>query len=134
MLSIHGMQAILAKYQDYHVVFTVQISSRSLSRSLRRLQIMLPVQLSREILHFVGFSVVFIKLVKSTKFKHAASSRDCLSTVYPRQRDLNWSRHTVVIMQTLNWTNQCPLFMTVRHIFEISEDDHPSLVNHARDH
>ena len=39
----------------------------------------------------------------------------------------------VVIMQTLNWTNQCPLFMTVRHIFEISEDDHPSLVTHARD-
>ena len=34
-------------------------------------------------------------------------------------------RHAVVIMQTLNWTNQCPLFMTVRHIFEISEDDHP---------
>jgi hypothetical protein len=29
------------------------------------------------------------------------------------------------IMQTLNWTNRCPLFMTVRHIFEISEDDHP---------
>jgi hypothetical protein len=33
---------------------------------------------------------------------------------------------------------QCPLFMTVRHIFEISEDDHPpntptSLVTHARD-
>jgi hypothetical protein len=23
--------------------------------------------------------------------------------------------------------------MTVRHIFEISEDDHPSLVTHARD-
>jgi hypothetical protein len=33
------------------------------------------------------------------------------------------SRHAVVIMQTLNWTNQRPLFMTVRHIFEISEDD-----------
>jgi hypothetical protein len=33
-------------------------------------------------------------------------------------------RHAVVIMQTLNWTNQCPLFMTVCHIFEISEDDH----------
>jgi hypothetical protein len=32
-------------------------------------------------------------------------------------------RHAVVIMQTLNWTNQCPLFMTVRHTFEISEDD-----------
>ena len=39
----------------------------------------------------------------------------------------------VVIMQTLNWTNQCPLFMTVRHIFEISEDDHPRTVTHARD-
>jgi hypothetical protein len=32
-----------------------------------------------------------------------------------------------------NWTNQCPLFMTVRHIFEISEDDHPRTVTHARD-
>ena len=42
---------------------------------------MLPVQLSREILHFVGLGIVFIKLVKRTKFKHAASSRDCLSTV-----------------------------------------------------
>jgi hypothetical protein len=42
-------------------------------------------------------------------------------------------RHAVVIMQTLNWISQCPLFMTVRHIFEISEDDHPSLVTHARD-
>jgi hypothetical protein len=38
-----------------------------------------------------------------------------------------------VIKQTLNWTNQYPLFMTVHHIFEISEDDHPSLVTHARD-
>jgi hypothetical protein len=26
------------------------------------------------------------------------------------------------------------LFMTVRHIFEISEDNHSSLVTHARDH
>jgi hypothetical protein len=26
------------------------------------------------------------------------------------------------------------LFMTVRHIFEISEGDHPRLVTHARDH
>jgi hypothetical protein len=43
-------------------------------------------------------------------------------------------RHAVVIMQTLNWTNQCPLFMTVRHILEISEDDHPSLVTDARAH
>jgi hypothetical protein len=29
--------------------------------------------------------------------------------------------------------SQCLLFMTVRHIFEISEDDHPRLVTHARD-
>jgi hypothetical protein len=42
-------------------------------------------------------------------------------------------RHAVVIMQTLNWTNQCPLFMTVRHIFEISEDDHARTVTHVRD-
>jgi hypothetical protein len=39
-----------------------------------------------------------------------------------------------VIMQILNLTNQCLLFMTVRHIFEISEGDHPRLVTHARDH
>jgi hypothetical protein len=30
--------------------------------------------------------------------------------------------------------SQCSLFMTVRHIFEISEDDHPRKVSHARDH
>ena len=29
--------------------------------------------------------------------------------------------------------SQRPLFMTVRHIFEISENDHPRLVTHARD-
>jgi hypothetical protein len=43
-------------------------------------------------------------------------------------------RHAVVIMQILNLTKQCSLFMTVRRIFEISEDDHPSLVTHARDY
>jgi hypothetical protein len=45
-------------------------------------------------------------------------------------------RHAVVIMQTLNWTNQCPLFVRVHHIFEICEDDHTHptpLVTHARD-
>ena len=46
-------------------------------------------------------------------------------------------RHAVVIMQTLDWTNQCPLFMRVRHIFEISEDDHtctqhPNTVGESR--
>jgi hypothetical protein len=32
--------------------------------------------------------------------------------------------------------SQCSLFMimTVHHIFEISEDDHPRTVSHARDH
>ena len=34
-------------------------------------------------------------------------------------------RHAVVIMQILNLTNQCSLFMTVGHIFKLSEDDHP---------
>ena len=47
-------------------------------------------------------------------------------------------RHAVVIMQTLNWTNQCPLFVTDRQIFEISEDDPvrddhpPNTVGHPR--
>jgi hypothetical protein len=31
----------------------------------------------------------------------------------------------VIQQQILNLTNQCSLSMTVRHIFEISEDDHP---------
>ena len=35
--------------------------------------------------------------------------------------------------QILNLTNQRSLFMTVRNTFEISDDDHPSLVTHARD-
>ena len=43
------------------------------------------------------------------------------------------SRFTARVLQRPDWTNQCPLFMTVRHIFEISEDDHPRLVTHARD-
>jgi hypothetical protein len=31
--------------------------------------------------------------------------------------------------------SRCSLFTTVRHIFEISEDDHPRIViSHARDH
>jgi hypothetical protein len=30
--------------------------------------------------------------------------------------------------------SQCSLFMTVRHIFKISEDDHPRTVSQARDH
>ena len=30
--------------------------------------------------------------------------------------------------------SQCSLFMTVRHIFEISEEDHPHTVSHALDH
>ena len=42
--------------------------------------------------------------------------------------------HAVVVMQILNLTNQCSLFMTVRHTFEISEDDQRPLVSHARDH
>ena len=32
-------------------------------------------------------------------------------------------------LQILNLTNPCSLFMTVRHIFEISDDDHQQTVN-----
>jgi hypothetical protein len=45
--------------------------------------------------------------------------------------------HAVVIMQTLNWTNQCPLFMTVRHIFWDQwgwPPTEPLTVTHARAH
>ena len=38
------------------------------------------------------------------------------------------------IMKILNLTKQCSLFVTVRPIFEICEDDPPPLVTHARDH
>jgi hypothetical protein len=41
--------------------------------------------------------------------------------------------------QSVSAIHDSPPFMTVRHIFEISEDDHPPntptpLVTHARDH
>jgi hypothetical protein len=34
---------------------------------------------------------------------------------------------------TLNWTNHSVRYWTVRHIFEISEDDYPRLLTHAGD-
>jgi hypothetical protein len=43
-------------------------------------------------------------------------------------------RHAVVSNANFKLDqSQCSLFMTVRNIFEISEDDHPRLVTHARD-
>jgi hypothetical protein len=69
------------------------------------------------------------KLLKFTKsFKNASKNKYICKKFINHQIKkclLFCCRHPVVIMQTLNWTNQCPLFMTVRHIFEISEDDHP---------
>jgi hypothetical protein len=77
------------------------------------------------------------KLLKFTKScKNPSQNEIYLQKIYQSSNQEMFAiccRHEVVIMQTLNWTNQCPLFMTVRHIFEISEDDHPSLVTHARD-
>jgi hypothetical protein len=46
-------------------------------------------------------------------------------------------RHAVVIMQTLNWTNQCPLFMTVPPYFLDQWGWPPTeslTVTHARAH
>jgi hypothetical protein len=68
----------------------------------------------------------------SLKYTHATISFKSMRTLIIKYFKSDKSRnvcyfavrHAVVIMQTLNLTNQCPLFMTVRHIFEISEDDH----------
>jgi hypothetical protein len=57
------------------------------------------------------------KLLKFTK--------SCKNEIYLQECLLFRCRHAVVIMQILNLTNQCSLFMIVRHIFDISEDDHP---------
>jgi hypothetical protein len=44
-------------------------------------------------------------------------------------------RHAVLIMQILNWTNQCWLFMTVRYIMRsVRMTMHPRTVSHARDY
>jgi hypothetical protein len=75
-----------------------------------------------------------LKFTKSCK--NASKNEIYLQEIYQSSNQEMFAiyMHAVVIMQTLNWTNQCPLFMTVRHIFEVSEDDHPSLVTHARDY
>jgi hypothetical protein len=81
-----------------------------------------------------SFSLSFLKFTKSCK--NASKNEIYLPEIYQSSNQEMFAihcRHAVVIMQTLNWTNQCPLFMTVRHIFEISEDDHPRTVTHARD-
>jgi hypothetical protein len=85
------------------------------------------------------------KLLKFTKScKNASKNEIYLQEIYQSSNQemfaislSSCSRY----MQTLNWTNQCPLFMTVRHIFEISDDDHSPntptprpLVTHARVH
>jgi hypothetical protein len=44
----------------------------------------------------------------------------------------SFSKEIQFLKENMKATNQCSLFMTVRHIFEISEDDHPRTVTHAR--
>ena len=44
----------------------------------------------------------------------------------------SFSKEIQFLKENMKTTNQCSLFMTVRHIFEISEDDHPRTVTHAR--
>jgi hypothetical protein len=77
-----------------------------------------------------------LKFTKSCK--NGSKNEIYLQEIYQSSNQENVCYFAVImqffIMQTLNWTNQSPLLMTVRYIFEISEDDHPSLVTHARDH
>ena len=64
------------------------------------------------------------KLLKFTKScKNASKIEICLQEIYQSSNHqikkflLFRCSHAVIIMQTLNWTNQCPLLLTVRHIF-----------------
>jgi hypothetical protein len=65
-----------------------------------------------------------LKFTKSCK--NASKNEIYLQEIYQSSNQemfaIQRCRHAVVTMQTLNWTNQSPLFMTVRHIFEISEE------------
>jgi hypothetical protein len=71
-----------------------------------------------------------LKFTKSCK--NASKNEIYLQDIY--QSSNHWNQEMFAIsLSTCSRYNQCPLFMTVRHIFEISEDDHPSSVTHARD-
>ena len=82
-----------------------------------------------------SFAISFLKFTKSCK--NASKNEMYLQEIY---QSSNKEMFAISLSSCSRYNanfkldqSQCPLFMTVRHIFEISEDDHPRLVTHARD-
>ena len=86
-----------------------------------------------------SFAISFLKFTKSCK---NASKNEIYLQEIPREihQSSNKEMFSISLSSCSRYNanfkldqSQCLLFMTVRHIFEISEDDHPRLVTHARD-
>ena len=82
-----------------------------------------------------SFAISFLKFTKSCK--NASKNEMYLQEIY---QSSNKEMFAISLSSCSRYNanfkldqSQCSLFMTVRHIFEISEDDHPRLVAHARD-
>ena len=82
-----------------------------------------------------SFAISFLKFTKSCK--NASKNEIYLQEIY---QSSNKEMFAISLSSCSRYNanfkldqSQCSLFMTVRHIFEISEDDHPRLVTHARD-
>jgi hypothetical protein len=83
-----------------------------------------------------SFALSFLKFTKSSK--NASKNEIDLQEIY---QSSNQEMFAISLSSCSRYNanfkldqSQCSLFMTVRHIFEISEDDHPRTVSHARDH
>jgi hypothetical protein len=75
------------------------------------------------------FSESFWNLQNLAKIKYICKSHESKKCLLFR------CRHAVVIVQILNWTNQCSLFMRVRYIMRsVMTNTEPRTVTHARDH
>ena len=84
-----------------------------------------------------SFAISFLKFTKSCK--NASKNEMYLQEIY-QSSNKEMFAHAISLSSCSRYNahfkldqSQCSLFMTVRHIFEISEDDHPRLVTHARD-
>jgi hypothetical protein len=82
-----------------------------------------------------SFAISFLKFTKSCK--NASKNEMYLQEIY---QSSNKEMFAISLSSRSRYNanfkldqSQCSLFMTVHHIFEISEHDHPRLVTHARD-
>jgi hypothetical protein len=84
-----------------------------------------------------SFALFFLKFTKSCK--NASKNEIYLREIY---QSSNQEMFAISLSSCSRYNanfkldqSQCSLFMTVdRHLFEISEDDHPRTVSHTRDH